>query len=123
MPSRSQITPTEHQIQAAFVKWCKLAEPKYPKLRCGFAVPNGGHRNKITAALLKAEGVKKGVLDWWLPVKNAHFCGLVIEFKRKGGHVTPEQREMIDFLRAEGRFVEVCYSTEEAIVMVQRYFK
>ena len=117
------IEPTEHQIQSAFVQWCQLNEPRIPKLRLAFACPNGGVRSKITAANLKAEGVRAGVPDWLLPVSNGRFRGCGIEFKRPGGHVTPPQREYIDLLRDEGWFVEVCYDTEEAIKMVTRYFE
>jgi len=108
--------PTEHQIQAAFVQWCHLAEPKYPGLRLGFAVPNGGRRNKITASLLKAEGVRPGVPDWMCPVEKRTsvdwiaFRGIAIEFKKHGGHVTPPQRDYIELLREYEWFVEVCYS-------------
>jgi len=116
-------TPTEHQIQVAFIQWCHLAEPKYPGLRLGFAIPNGGYRHKVTAAKLKAEGVRPGVPDWMCPSSNGRFRGMAIEFKRKGGHITPPQREYIDLLRDAGWFVELCYSTEEAIKMVERYFE
>ena len=120
------IEPTEHQIQSAFVQWCQLNEPRIPKLRLAFACPNGGVRSKITAANLKAESVRPGVPDWMCPASNGRFRGMAIEFKRPAphrGHVTPSQREYIDLLRDEGWFVEVCYDTEEAIKMVERYFE
>ena len=120
---------TEHKIQSAFVEWCQWNEGRLPALKWGFAVPNGGARHPAVAAKLKAEGVRPGVPDWWLPVKKQsglssyQFTGLVIEFKSKQGRVSDAQREYIDFLRSEHWFVEVCYSTEEAINTVERYLK
>jgi len=58
----------EHNEQVAVFAWARWAEAQYPELALLFAVPNGGARNKVTAARLKAEGVKRGVLDIWFPV-------------------------------------------------------
>ena len=44
----------EHRVQCACVRWFRC---QYPAMRHNlFAVPNGGARNKIIAAKLKAEG-------------------------------------------------------------------
>lgn len=49
----------EHRIQCTCVRWFRL---KYPHLFARlFAVPNGGRRDGITGARLKAEGVLPGV--------------------------------------------------------------
>lgn len=39
-----------------------------PELEWLHAIPNGGARDGFTAASLKAEGVKRGILDMFLPV-------------------------------------------------------
>ena len=114
---------TEHQIQSAFIEWCHLNEKRLPKLRLGFAVPNGGVRHPATAAILKDEGVRRGVPDWICPAFNDHFRGIAIEFKNAKGKVTPQQSEYIALLREERWFVEVCYSPEDAIKVVGRYFE
>ena len=51
----------ESDIQRECIKWFRLRfkEPKY----LIFAVPNGGKRNRIEAAIMKAEGVRAGVAD------------------------------------------------------------
>lgn len=121
--NRTSAAPTasEHDEQAAFVAWC--AWQKYPGLEFGFAVPNGGSRHVAVAVKLKAEGVRRGVLDWYCPKRMHGFTGLAIEFKVGRNKLTPEQRLEVDFLRGEGWFVEVCYSADEAIAVVKRYFR
>lgn len=53
-----------------------------PELEDMFAIPNGGKRDKITAANLRREGVKRGVPDVFLPVRRGAWAGLFIELKR-----------------------------------------
>lgn len=115
--------PSEHEIQCAFIDWVRLSHKRYSGLEFGFAVPNGSARHPAVAAKLKAEGVRKGVIDWLCPARRNGFNGLGLEFKAGKNKLTQEQREFIDFLRAEGWHVEVCYSTEEAIEQVKRYFR
>ena len=88
------IIPTEHQEQKNFVRWFEL---QYPKIKL-FAIPNGGNRNVVTATMLKAEGVRKGVPDIFIPEWQ-----LWLEFKRvKGGKLSPEQQEWISYLNGCG---------------------
>lgn len=67
-----------------------------------FAVPNGGSRNIIEAANLKAQGVMAGVSDLivLLPGKKVYF----IELKNPNGkgRQSPAQREFEDNVRAYG---------------------
>lgn len=50
---------SESQIQRQILDWLKATCPS----AIVFAVPNGEHRNKITAAKLKGQGVKAGAAD------------------------------------------------------------
>lgn len=116
---------TEHSHQMAFFAWCQQSQ--YPKLRFAFAIPNGGARDKVTASKLKAEGVKKGVADVFIPIA-AHGChGLWIEFKRPGtetqseGKLSDEQKEFRDFVISENYGHFVAYSYLQAIDCVVRY--
>ena len=98
--------PTEHQEQVAFVEWWGYQFPGVLLL----AIPNGGWRSPATAGRLKAEGVRAGVPDLFVPAWN-----LWIEMKRsKGGHLSPAQVEMINYLRGVGHAVAVCHGFEEA---------
>ena len=116
------LNPSEHQIQAAFVEWCRLHEIRYPGLFMGFAVPNGGLRNKSVAQKLQAEGVRAGVLDWCLPVSNEQYHGLFIEFKSKTGVLSTNQKAEIRMLEFYGWKTAVCRSVEEAIEVIKTYY-
>jgi hypothetical protein len=102
----------------------------YPELRWFHAIPNGGLRDKITANKLKMEGVKGGVADCFLPVKRGQWSGLYIEMKApkekpvkadsKGG-VKPEQFAFGNFVGSQGFGWIVCYSWEEAVLVLESY--
>ena len=112
---------TEHHIQAALFKWAKLATSRHPGLRLMFAIPNGGARNPITGAMLKAEGVKPGVPDIFLPLPVGRFHGLFLEMKTPVGRLSPEQREWQMRLRNRGYAAVTAYGLEEAIDLLTRY--
>jgi len=93
-----------------------------PGLDMLFHVPNGGARNKITAAQLKAEGVKKGVPDLFLMAPRGGYHGLAIELKRKGGgRVSPEQKDWIERLNAQGYRATVCFGWNDARQTIEAY--
>lgn len=121
---RRSIHPSEHDEQSALVEWFRL---KYPDVIM-FAIPNGGLRNKVTAAKLKAEGVLPGVPDLFIPrTKTMYvgpgifYAGLFIEMKSAKGKVSPEQAIIIEKLRAADYMVEVCRSADEAMRMIDEY--
>lgn len=105
--------PTEHEDQKAFVTWFRMS---FPRDRI-FAIPNGGSRGKAEAGRLKAEGVSAGVPDLFIPA-----WGLFIEMKRaKGGVVSPEQQDWLEYLASEGYAVMVCRGLDEAMEMVKAF--
>lgn len=68
--------------QTYLFNWSKGMEHFYPELFFMHHIPNGGKRDKVTAKKrLKAEGVKPGVPDVFLPVARKGFHGLYIEMK------------------------------------------
>lgn len=112
---------SEHQEQVAVVEWFDL---QYPDLRGRlFAVPNGGHRHPAVGAKLKAEGVRSGVPDLWLPVPRHGFSGLVIELKAGRGRVTPEQDDWLNFLAGHGFAALLCRGSEAAIRTIRDYLQ
>lgn len=113
--------PLEHDIQSAFIEWVRLAEKTDWRLQLLFAVPNGGHRNVVTAVKLKREGVRAGVPDIMLPVACGPFLGLAIEFKRPKKPTTDEQDGYIDRLIDAGWMVVVCTEADAAIRTVKDY--
>lgn len=110
-------------------------------------IPNGGSRGStakeraIRGGKLKAEGVRAGVFDVFLPYPrlkehplkidfNIQYCGLYIEFKKpsekpvresyKGG-LSDEQISFKNYADAVGYKCEVCYSWIEAVEALKRY--
>jgi hypothetical protein len=114
---------TEHQIQAQFFRMIRLWSLRHPILDIIFAIPNGGARDKITGARLKAEGVKRGVSDVFCPSTNNKIShGLFIEFKTVKGKLTHEQIYFSKYIQQLGYQFIVCRSAEEAIDAVQRFY-
>jgi hypothetical protein len=107
--------PTESQEQVTLFVWAGRESERYPALALLVHIPNGGLRDKMTAARLKREGVKPGFPDLMLPVQRGGYAGLFVEMKRqKGGVVSAEQKAWITRLRGEGYKVEVCKGWEMA---------
>lgn len=114
--------PTEHAEAAMLMRACRAAEGRHPELRLLYAIPNGGHRARRTAAQMKAEGVRAGVPDYHLPVARGGHIGLWVELKRtKGGRLQPEQRAWLAALQAQGHRVAVCKGWESAFDLICDY--
>lgn len=107
----------ESRLQRACIKWFKL---QYPKETI-FAIPNGGKRGKIEAAIMKGEGVMAGVSDLFLMRGKEEYHGLFIEMKAKNGKLRENQRVFIEDAERKDYKVEVCYSLEEFIEKVNNY--
>lgn len=90
-------------------------------LRKYYAVPNGGKRDKITAAKLKAEGVRPGVPDTHFPVACGNYHSLYIEMKKVGGKLSEDQEIVIADLIQEGNSVEVCEGWIAAVEKLMAY--
>ena len=120
--------PTESQIQASFIEWCRASESRYPALKLAFAVPNGSYRHIATAVRAKREGQRAGVPDWILPTdgwfsskEDSVAVGLMLEFKRPGQKPTEEQKAYHDLATLHGHRVEIVTSAERAISIVKEY--
>lgn len=109
---------SEHDEQALLAAWASFQRSP---VRLLFAIPNGGFRHPATARRLRAEGVKPGVPDMFLPVPVAPFAGLFIEMKSKHGRLRREQAEMCEELRKQGYAVAVCRGCEEAKQVIMSY--
>ena len=114
---------TEHAEAVTLMRVIKYHEGKYPSLKLLFAVPNGGDRNKIVAAKMKAEGIKEGVPDYIFPVPCGTYNGLAIELKSMTGYASREQKNWIEQLRNNGWRAEVCRGWESAWSVVQDYLQ
>lgn len=114
--------PSEHQLQCVVVQWWKLAHANYslPEIAL-FAIPNGGARNEVTGARLKAEGVRRGVPDLMLCAPANGYHGLFIEMKLATGRLSPHQGVFKDHLELHGYQFKTCFSSEEAIDAIKSY--
>lgn len=104
--------PTEDQLQRALCQWLDSTqwEGEY------FAVPNGGKRNVVTAAILKATGTKAGVADlvfWGMPDCPLAF----IELKRKDGDQNPNQIKFEESCRVRKAPYHVIKSDDPAVIV------
>lgn len=81
----------EHRLQCACVRWYRL---QYPKMKHNlFSVPNGGKRDAVTGAKLKAEGALAGIADLILLKSNRFYGALLIELKTPKGRQSASQVE------------------------------
>lgn len=107
-----------------------------PMLEWLHAIPNGGARGDssrskaIRGKQLKAEGVKKGVYDLFLPFPANGYHGLYLELKtperkpktsRGGGGITPEQKVFGVYALEAGYQAKVVYGADEAIEALKEY--
>lgn len=89
--TRKRPSDEEHRIQCTCVRWFSL---QYPQLDGRlFAVPNGGRRDAVTAAKLRAEGVVAGVADLILLKSNRDYGALLIEMKTTKGRQSESQKK------------------------------
>lgn len=116
---------SEHVEQMTFFQLVRPFYDYVPELRSLlFAIPNGGYRDKITAAKMRAEGQKSGVPDIFCAIPKDGVHGLFIEMKkRKGGQISPEQEKVMQMLKDKGYKVEVAYGASQAINILMNYLR
>ena len=109
----------ESSLQIACVKWFRL---QYPKLLLT-SFPNGGNRDRITGAILKAEGAVAGSPDLFLFLPNKYFSGLAIEMKSEKGRQSESQIQWQKKAELFGYKYVICRSFEEFRNEVENYLK
>lgn len=107
----------------ALFKWAALNVNRMPALSLMFAIPNGGRRDPVTGARLKAEGVKAGVPDIFLPYPSPNWNGLFIELKKMDGKTSIKQKEWITKLTHVGYRAVVCVGWEAAAREIETYLE
>ena len=117
------INPSEAQEQTWLFQWAEAMKVlRWPEVDLMFHVPNGGSRNPAEAARLKAQGVKPGVPDLFLPIARNGYHGLFIELKRKtGGRTSPEQERIVRQLNQQGYKAVVCKGWNAAADIIEEY--
>lgn len=117
--------PSESEEQQKLFQWAEIAAKMlhYEGLELMFHVPNEGRRSKYTGGKMRSEGLKKGVADICLPVPRGTFHGLFFEMKSDKGKLTKEQTNFLRGVKAQGYATWVCYSAEEAIQLIENYYR
>lgn len=114
---------SEHDLQQAVIDECDRRALSNPLWGMIFAIPNGGHRNKATAGKLKAEGVRAGIPDLFLPVARKECHGLFLELKVGSNKATENQMRMIDRLKLQGYAAAVIWDLRMAINLIEWYLE
>jgi hypothetical protein len=81
-----------------------------------FAVPNGGYRKPIEAAIMKGLGVKAGVPDLIAVHRGQVFA---LEIKTENGRATDAQVQAIADIRGAGGHAEICHGLDAAIKQLE----
>lgn len=143
-PEQLAKSGTEHAHQQAL--FAAFAQPElralYPQLElCMFAIPNGGARGakgsrdaKLNGAMMKAEGVKKGVSDIFVAVPRYSkgldqydngklWLGLFLELKRLDGGAgeSAEQKAFGVAVTEQGYAYVVCHGWQQAYATIRAY--
>ena len=114
---------SEHKLQVAVAKLLDASGLLWT------AIPNGGNRNVVTGAMLKAEGVKRGVPDIAIfeavevPGAPSWYYALFIELKDgPKGKVSDHQKEWIRRLNENGYRAGVCRSLDEVLTLLRECY-
>ena len=130
----------EHKIQCAIIEWARMPANirRWPSLALLHAIPNGGARDARTGAMLKREGVLRGVWDLFLPsplmskttdgvhivlITAVQFCGLYLEVKTPRGRLTHEQGFFGDRVRMGHYATYIVRSAQSGINAITAYLE
>ncbi len=122
----------ESALGMALIQWADvMSRGMYPSLAFLHHIPNGGARSKATAGRLKAEGVRRGVWDYFLPVSarinGMQYVGLYLELKipaergTKDGGLSVPQMRFGEFVAGQGYATVVAYCWTEAQAALSAY--
>lgn len=88
-----------------------------------FAIPNGGVRDKVEAALLKAEGVKAGVWDIMCPLARGAYIGIWIELKHGDNTLSKAQVSWGESMKLAGYKCVTAWDWKEAFDVLMQYLR
>lgn len=104
---------TEFQIQKTFCEWCNRQD----FIALHWHVPNGMHSSSKEGSLFKQQGLRKGIPDYWVLLKNKRL--IVIEFKTEVGKPSKEQKEVLQILTDCNIPNKICRSSHEAVLFIR----
>lgn len=109
----------ESILQRNCVTWFRLQYRALAPLL--FAVPNGGGRSRVEAAIMNGEGVLAGVADLILLVSRGPYSSLCIELKTPDGKQSASQKEWQKAVEKYGNAYVVCRTFEDFQNRVNEY--
>jgi hypothetical protein len=116
MPRSRKKQQPEAELQRALVQHLQLrAEPG----ALWFAVPNGGARSKIEAAIFKGLGVKAGVSDL-LFLHEGNFFALELKAGKYADPTPAQSQFLADVIHAGGR-AAWARGLDEALAQLQQW--
>lgn len=107
----------ESRLQIQCVKWFRY---QYPELII-FSIPNGGHRNPVTAKIMKAEGVLSGVADLFLAYPSKGYNGYFIEMKISKGKQSENQKIFQENIVKYQYKYDIAYNFEDFMTLINEY--
>lgn len=122
--SKIKFESSESQEQRKVFDWAANVKniQIYSGIELMFHIPNEGKRTIAYANKLKSEGLLSGVSDICIPVAKGVYHGFFIEMKYNKNTLTQEQRSFLSGVKKQGYATAVCYSANEAIKLIQKYF-
>lgn len=117
------MTHEESNLQRACVRWFRYQYPDHATML--FAVPNGGGRSRVEAAIMKAEGVTAGVSDLILLEPRHGYGALCIEMKTesKTSRQSPSQKDWQAQTEKAGNKYVVIRTFEQFMETVNEYMQ
>lgn len=109
--------PSETQDSISLFKWMTM------RRMFAIHIPNGGKRDKRTAAIMKQMGVVKGAPDYLIfnrPPKMKSRVGVAVELKKLGGRETADQKVFRNRLELAGWYTLVAVGLHDAIRQLER---
>lgn len=121
----------EHLEQKALIEWADLQPISRYVFKEGFIgdylfhIANGGARSAVTGAILRSDGVRKGVPDLCFCLPNEKHCALYIEMKAptKTARVSKEQKIWLERLNSNGYLAVVAYGFIQAKETIEKYLR
>ena len=111
----------ESEIQICFIKWLRLTNKAVGSVT--FSVPNGALRSLAEGKRQKDMGLTAGIPDIFIAYPSGKFHGMFIEFKAGVNTLTPNQKTMIELLKAQNYHCVVCYEVDKAMQEVANYLR
>ena len=113
----------EHDFQVRLIACCRAIGATGAARELGLdvlltllhAIPNGGKRDKITAAKMMQEGQLSGIPDLSLPVARRGHHGMYIEMKAGKNTTSQNQKSKLAMLAEGGYYTVICYSPSAAL--------